>query len=100
MSARNLIRVPAIAAVLIATAATAPAAAAASTPTAAPFVRTIHLAGTGTFQSRPAGSGDLAALNTEIPKAFGPEANEGADSAAPALAAPTAKGAGTNRSMS
>ena len=100
MSARNLIRIPAIAAVLIATAATAPAAAAASTPTATPFVRTIQLAGTSTFQSKSAGSGDLAALNTEIPKAFGPEAHEGAAAAAPALAAPSAKSAGTNRSMS
>jgi len=98
MSRRNLMRIPAIAVVLVAAGVAAPASAA--TPAAAaPFVRTIQLAGTVANQPRPAGSGDLAALNTEIPKAFGPEAHEGADAAAPALTAPSAKGAGVNRSM-
>jgi len=41
----------------------------------APNVRHIQKAGTATYQNRPAGSGDLAALSTEIPQAFGPEAD-------------------------
>jgi hypothetical protein len=92
-------RIPAIAVVLIAASVASPASAA--TPAAAaPVVRTIQLAGTAAYQPTSVGSGDLATLNTEIPRAFGPEAHEGADAAAPALAAPSAKGAGTNRSMS
>jgi hypothetical protein len=66
MSRKNLMRIPAIAVVLVAAGVAAPASAA--TPAAAaPFVRTIQLAGTVANQPRPAGSGDLAALNTEIP---------------------------------
>ena len=77
MSKTIMIRVGAGAAALVAAAAgflaTAPNAVAASTPT----VRHIQLVGTAAYQPRPAGSADPAALDTEIPQAFGPEAQEG-----------------------
>ena len=96
MSKTIMIRVGAGAAALLAAAAgflaTAPNAVAASQPT----VRHIQLVGTAAYQPRPTGTGDLAALNTEIPQAFGPEAQDGGA----ALRAASASSPGTNRSLS
>lgn len=58
-------------------------------------VRHIQKGGTAQYQPRPAGSADVAALNTEIPRDFGPEAQEGADAQARPAAVPVAP----NRSM-
>ena len=58
---------------------------------AAPNVSTRHVqkVGTGSYTPTPAGSGAPAAVSTEIPQAFGPEANdEGAGIAAARPAAP------------
>jgi hypothetical protein len=90
-----MFRVGAGAATLVAAAAgflaTAPNAVAAAGPT----VRHIQLTGTASYQTRPAGNADPAALNTEIPQAFGPEAQEGGAS----LRAAATSSAGINRSM-
>src|SRR5207244_6112401 len=68
---------------------------------AAPPEPTRHTqkAGTGSYKPLPNGTGDPAAISSEIPKAFGPEAHDGEDAAAAA----TARGSnatGTNRSQS
>ena len=73
----------------------------ASAAPAAPSVTTRHIqkAGTGSYKPSPNGTGDPAAISSEIPKAFGPEAHDGEDAAAAA----TARGSnatGTNRSQS
>jgi hypothetical protein len=95
MSRRVPIRVGAIAAAILASAvgslATAPNSAAATEPT----VRHVQLVGTAAYQPRPAGSADPAALSTEIPRAFGPEAQEGGAGLRAAAARAT-----TDRSMS
>jgi hypothetical protein len=77
----------------------------ASAAPAASSVTTRHIKkadGTASYKPSPNGSGLPAALNTEIPKAFGPEAQEGADAAANAAAARAAAAntAGPNRSLS
>ena len=59
-------------------------------------VRHIQKVGTAAYQPRPTGSGDIAALSTEIPRAFGPEAHEGA--AAARAATSGSSPAGPNRS--
>jgi hypothetical protein len=95
MSKRLPIKVGAgVAAMLAAGAAfltTAPNAIAASVPA----VRHIQLVGTASYQPRPAGA-DPAAVSTEIPQAFGPEASEGGAS----LRAAAASNSPVNRSMS
>src|SRR5690348_6705266 len=46
----------------------------------APTVTTRHIqrAGSASYKPTPVGSGDPASISTEIPKAFGPEANQDA----------------------
>jgi hypothetical protein len=82
----------AAASVALVTSATSASATISTTPT----TRHIQLVGTAAYQPRPAGTGDLAALNSEIPRAFGPEAQEGAG----AKAAAASGAAPINRSMS
>jgi hypothetical protein len=60
--------------------------------TAAPNVRHIQKVGTAAYQPTATGTGAIASLSTEIPQAFGPEAQDG-------LAARTATPAGPNRSF-
>src|SRR5205809_1040756 len=61
--------------------------------------------GSAAFKPSPNGSGAPAAISTEIPRAFGPEAREGAESAggdavARAQRATKKRAAGPNRSLS
>jgi hypothetical protein len=59
--------------------------------------RHIQKVGTAAYQPRAAGSSDVGSLSSEIPRAFGPEAQEGGASAHAATAQPAGT---TNRSMS
>src|SRR5947209_14296381 len=71
----------------------------ASSASAAPSTSTrhIHKVGTGAYTPTPVGSGAPAAVSTEIPKAFGPEA---ADAGATATHAATARPSAPDRSLS
>src|SRR2546421_6144405 len=73
----------------------------ASAAPAAPSVTVRHVqkAGSASYKPSPNGSGDPAALSTEITRAFGPEAQDGADAAA-AADARGANAARSNPSMS
>jgi hypothetical protein len=71
----------------VSSAAPAPTAAAAAAGT----TRHIQKAGTAQFKTTPTGSGAPAALSTEIPRAFGPEA-QGADAVVASAAAGSAAG--------
>ncbi len=63
--------------------------------TATPSVRHIQKVGTAAYQPRPTGNSDVGSLSSEIPRAFGPEAQEGADAQAQSATAAPA----LNRSM-
>ncbi len=70
-----------------------PSGASAAAPTSS--TRHIQKVGTGAYTPTPVGSGAPASIATEIPKAFGPEASEGAG-----LAATSSSAGGVNRSLS
>src|SRR5690242_12932898 len=70
-----------------------PSGASAATPTSS--TRHVQKVGTGAYTPTPTGSGAPASIATEIPKAFGPEAAEGAGAKAA-----TAGATGANRSLS
>ncbi len=72
----------------------------ASAAPASPSVTTRHIkvAGSAAYRPTPTGSGAPAAINTEIPKPFGPEASEGGGAAAARAA--TRGAAGVDRSLS
>jgi hypothetical protein len=79
---------------------------ASAAPTASSVsVRHIQKAGSASYKPSSNGSGAPAALSTEIPRAFGPEAQEGADAASRAANGTNANArggnaAGSNRSLS
>jgi hypothetical protein len=72
----------AIALVTLGTATSVARTASAAPPAAAPSARLIHRSGSAAYAPTPTGSGALASLSTEIPRAFGPEAGASARGAA------------------